>query len=87
MTQMMEAALHSDYKSRADMHKELKAVCSALLDFSEFEVVPDAKYWHAYNDIIDSYGVQFLVPGCLLLRRDRSLAISRSGCLFPPLSS
>ncbi|MFC5708409.1 hypothetical protein, partial [Aeromonas eucrenophila] len=64
MTQMMEAALHSDYKSRADMRKELKAVCSALLDFSEFEVVPDAKYWHAYNDIIDSYGVQFLDALC-----------------------
>lgn len=64
MTQMMEAALHSGYKSRADMRKELKAVCSALLDFSEFEVVPDAKYWHAYNDIIDSYGVQFLDALC-----------------------
>lgn len=64
MTDMMERALHSDYKSRADMRKELKAVCSALLDFSEFEVVADAKYWHVYNDIIDSYGVQFLDALC-----------------------
>ncbi|WP_349922259.1 replication initiation factor domain-containing protein [Aeromonas veronii] len=64
MAQMMETALHSGYRSRADMRKELKAVCSALLDFSEFEVVPDAKYWHVYNDIIDSYGVQFLDALC-----------------------
>jgi phage replication initiation protein len=64
MTQMMETALHSGYTSRADIRKELKAVCSTLLDFSEFEVVPDAKYWHAYNDIIDSYGVQFLDALC-----------------------
>lgn len=60
---MMETALHSSYTSRADMRKEFQAVY-----FSEFQVVPNAKYWHGYNDIIDSYGVR---P---LLRRDRSLA-------------
>jgi phage replication initiation protein len=64
MTQMMETALSSGYTSRADMRKELKAVCSALLNFSEFEVVPGAKYWEAYNDMIDSYGVQFLDALC-----------------------
>ncbi|WP_429111436.1 replication initiation factor domain-containing protein [Aeromonas rivipollensis] len=64
MTEMMEQALHSGYKSRADMRKELKAVCSALLEFSEFEVVQGAKYWEAYNDLIDCYGVQFLDALC-----------------------
>ncbi|WP_434668207.1 replication initiation factor domain-containing protein [Aeromonas sp. NJAU223] len=64
MTEMMERALHSGYKSRADMRNELKSVCTALLDFSEFEVVPDAKYWQTYNDMIDSYGVQFLDALC-----------------------
>ena len=61
---LVETALHSGYSSRADMSKELKAVCSTLLGFSELEVVPDAKYWHADNDIIDSYGVQFLDALC-----------------------
>ncbi|WP_324048933.1 replication initiation factor domain-containing protein [Aeromonas caviae] len=64
MTEMMEQALHSGYKSRADMRQELKAVCSALLQFSEFEVVQGAKYWEAYNDLIDCYGVQFLDALC-----------------------
>ena len=64
MTDMMEQALHSGYKSRADMRQELKAVCSALLEFSEFEVVQGAKYWEAYNDLIDCYGVQFLDALC-----------------------
>jgi phage replication initiation protein len=64
MTQMMERALHANYKSRADMRKELKAVCADLLKFSEFEVVEGAKYWEAYNDLIDSYGVQFLDTLC-----------------------
>lgn len=64
MTEMMEQALHSGYKSRADMRQELKAVCSALLAFSEFEVVQGAKYWEAYNDLIDCYGVQFLDALC-----------------------
>ncbi|MCS3792720.1 replication initiation factor domain-containing protein [Aeromonas hydrophila] len=64
MTEMMEQALHSGYKSRADMRQELKAVCSALLEFSEFEVVQGAKYWEAYNDLIDCYGVQFLDALC-----------------------
>ncbi|WP_429064665.1 hypothetical protein [Aeromonas bestiarum] len=64
MTEMMERALHSNYKSRADMRKELKAVCADLLKFSEFEVVEGAKYWEAYNDLIDSYGVQFLDTLC-----------------------
>lgn len=64
MTEMMEHALHSGYKSRADMRKELKAVCADLLKFSEFEVVEGAKYWEAYNDLIDSYGVQFLDALC-----------------------
>ncbi|WED83311.1 replication initiation factor domain-containing protein [Aeromonas media] len=64
MTEMMEQALHSGYKSRADMRKELKSVCSALLEFSEFEVVQGAKYWEAYNDLIDCYGVQFLDALC-----------------------
>ncbi|MEB6606609.1 replication initiation factor domain-containing protein [Aeromonas sanarellii] len=64
MTEMMEQALHSGYKSRADMRQELKAVCSALLKFSEFEVVQGAKYWEAYNDLIDCYGVQFLDALC-----------------------
>ena len=64
MTEMMEQALHSGYKSRADMRKELKAVCSTLLEFSQFEVVEGAKYWEAYNDLIDSYGVQFLDALC-----------------------
>lgn len=64
MTEMMEQALHSGYKSRADMRQELKAVCSALLEFSEFEVVQGARYWEAYNDLIDCYGVQFLDALC-----------------------
>lgn len=64
MTDMMEQALHSGYKSRADMRQELKAVCSALLEFSEFEVVQGARYWEAYNDLIDCYGVQFLDALC-----------------------
>ncbi|QCG48203.1 replication initiation factor domain-containing protein [Aeromonas schubertii] len=64
MTEMMETALASEYRSRADMAKELKALCSTLLEFSEFEVVPEAKFWHAYNDLIDSYGVQLLDALC-----------------------
>lgn len=64
MTEMMELALHSGYQSRADMRQELKAVCTALLKFSEFEVVEGAKYWEAYNDLIDCYGVQFLDALC-----------------------
>ncbi|MFQ2451088.1 replication initiation factor domain-containing protein [Aeromonas caviae] len=64
MTEMMERALHSGYKARADIRKELKAVCTALLKFSEFEVVEGAKYWEAYNDLIDCYGVQFLDALC-----------------------
>ena len=35
-----------------------------LLKFSQFEVVEGAKYWEAYNDLIDSYGVQFLDALC-----------------------
>ncbi|WP_429185917.1 replication initiation factor domain-containing protein [Aeromonas veronii] len=64
MTYMMEQALHTDYKTRADMRKELKAVCASLLKFSQFEVVEGAKYWEAYNDLIDCYGVQFLDALC-----------------------
>ncbi|WP_421282939.1 replication initiation factor domain-containing protein [Aeromonas veronii] len=64
MTEMMERALHSNYRSRADMRKELKAVCASLLKFSQFEVVEGAKYWEAYNDLIDCYGVQFLDALC-----------------------
>ncbi|WP_265421999.1 replication initiation factor domain-containing protein [Aeromonas salmonicida] len=64
MTAMMEQALHSGYKSRADIHRELKAACTNLLDFSEFEVNPDGKYWDAYNDLIHNYGVQFLDTLC-----------------------
>ncbi|MCS3768344.1 phage replication initiation protein [Aeromonas hydrophila] len=64
MTDMMERALHSGYRSRADMRQELKAVCADLLKFSQFEVVEGAKYWEAYNDLIDSYGVQFLDALC-----------------------
>lgn len=64
MTEMMERALHSGYRSRADMRQELKAVCADLLKFSQFEVVEGAKYWEAYNDLIDSYGVQFLDALC-----------------------
>ena len=64
MTEMMERALHSNYKERADIRKELKAVCASLLKFSEFEVVEGAKYWEAYNDLIDCYGVQFLDALC-----------------------
>lgn len=64
MTEMMERALHSGYKARADIRKELKAVCASLLQFSQFEVVEGAKYWEAYNDLIDCYGVQFLDALC-----------------------
>ena len=64
MTQAMETVLASQYKDRADIHRELKAVCSSLLDFSEFEVNPEGKYWEAYNDLIHSYGVQFLDSLC-----------------------
>jgi len=64
MTQAMETVLASQYTARADIHRELKAVCSSLLDFSEFEVNPDGKYWEAYNDLIHSYGVQFLDSLC-----------------------
>lgn len=64
MTDMMERALHSGYQSRADMRQELKAVCADLLKFSQFEVVEGAKYWEAYNDLIDCYGVQFLDALC-----------------------
>ncbi|MFQ2000404.1 replication initiation factor domain-containing protein [Aeromonas veronii] len=64
MTEMMERALHSNYKARADIRKELKAVCASLLKFSQFEVVEGAKYWEAYNDLIDCYGVQFLDALC-----------------------
>lgn len=64
MTEMMERALHSGYRSRADMRHELKAVCADLLKFSQFEVVEGAKYWETYNDLIDSYGVQFLDALC-----------------------
>lgn len=64
MTQAMETVLASKYTARADIHRELKAVCASLLDFSEFEVNPDGKYWDAYNDLIHSYGVQFLDALC-----------------------
>ncbi|MFM1701813.1 replication initiation factor domain-containing protein [Aeromonas salmonicida] len=64
MTEAMEIVLASQYKARSDIHRELKAVCSTLLDFSEFEVNPDGKYWDAYNDLIHSYGVQFLDTIC-----------------------
>ncbi|WAG07928.1 replication initiation factor domain-containing protein [Aeromonas jandaei] len=64
MADMLEQVLHSGYKSRADVRKELKTVCSTLLEFSQFEVVEGAKYWEAYNDLIDSYGVQFLDALC-----------------------
>ena len=64
MTQAMETVLSSRYTARADIHRELKAVCSSLLDFSEFEVNPDGKYWDAYNDLIHCYGVQFLDALC-----------------------
>ncbi|HEA3202753.1 TPA: phage replication initiation protein, partial [Aeromonas veronii] len=64
MTQAMETVLASQYTTRADIHRELKAVCSSLLDFSEFEVNPDGKYWNAYNDLIHNYGVQFLDALC-----------------------
>jgi len=64
MTQAMETVLASQYKARADIHRELKAVCSSLLDFSEFEVNPDGKYWDSYSDLIHSYGVQFLDSLC-----------------------
>ena len=64
MTEAMEIVLASQYKARADIHRELKAVCSTLLDFSEFEVNPDGKYWDSYNDLIHSYGVQFLDTIC-----------------------
>ncbi|MNV40917.1 Replication initiation factor [compost metagenome] len=60
----METVLASQYTARADIHRELKAVCSSLLDFSEFEVNPSGKYWEAYNDLIHSYGVQFLDSLC-----------------------
>lgn len=64
MTQAMETVLASQYKARADIHRELKAVCASLLDFSEFEVNPDGKYWDSYSDLIHSYGVQFLDSLC-----------------------
>ena len=64
MTEAMETVLASQYTTRADIHRELKAVCSSLLDFSEFEVNPDGKYWNAYNDLIHNYGVQFLDALC-----------------------
>ena len=64
MTEAMEIVLASQYKARSDIHRELKAVCSTLLDFSEFEVNPDGKYWDSYNDLIHSYGVQFLDTIC-----------------------
>lgn len=64
MTQAMETVLASQYTTRADIHRELKAVCSSLLDFSEFEVNPNGKYWDAYNDLIHNYGVQFLDALC-----------------------
>lgn len=64
MTQAMETVLASQYKARADIHRELKAVCSSLLDFSEFEVNPDGKYWDSYSDLIHSYGLQFLDSLC-----------------------
>ena len=64
MTEAMETVLASQYTTRADIHRELKAVCSSLLDFSEFEVNPDGKYWNAYNDLIHNYGGQFLDALC-----------------------
>ena len=86
MTEMMERALHSGYKARADIRKELKAVCASLLQFSQFEVVEGAKYWEAYNDLIDCYGVQFSMPFVVArLSCGLKSLTTRLGCLSPSL--
>lgn len=63
----MAHLIKSHYRHDANKHvgREAKALLTGLMDASEFLINPDATYWDAYNDLVWTYGVQWLDCLCL----------------------
>lgn len=65
--QTMDHLLKTHYRDGANKHvaKEAHKIVTGLIDASEYLINPDATYWDAYNDLIWTYGVQWLDCLCL----------------------